>query len=134
MSPKNKIHNIRIRQLRDRLLKGAQKFIPGVRLNGSAVKRLPNNINLTIEGAEGEALLVALDIKGFAVSTGSACSSHSLESSHVLAALGLDDETSHSSLRISLGKYTTDKEIDKFLKVLPPVVEKLREISGYKNA
>ena len=76
---------------------------------------------------------MALDQKGFSVSTGSACSSHSLESSHVLLALGVDEEAAHSSLRISLGRYTTEKEIDKFLLVLPKMAERLRAISGYKT-
>ncbi|MBI2042654.1 MAG: cysteine desulfurase [Candidatus Nealsonbacteria bacterium] len=132
-SPKNKIHNIRIRQLRDKLIKKIPKIISDIAINGSLEKRLPNNINFTFPGAEGEALLVALDQKGFAVSTGSACSSHSLEASHVLTALGLPEETAHSSLRITLGKYTNEKEIDIFVLALAKVVERLREISGYKT-
>lgn len=131
-SPKNKLHNIKIRQLRDKLIKRIPKIISGVTLNGSLEKRLPNNVNFTFPGAEGEALLVALDQKGFAVSTGSACSSHSLEASHVLTALGMPEETAHSSLRVSLGKYTNEKEIDSFLLTMSKVVQRLREISGYK--
>jgi cysteine desulfurase len=133
VSPKNKLHNIRIRQLRDKLIKKIPKIISDVTLNGSLEKRLPNNANFNFFGAEGEALLVALDQKGFAVSTGSACSSRSLQASHVLIAMGLSEETAHSSLRISLGKYTTEKEIDNLLAVLPKVVGRLRDISGYKK-
>ncbi len=133
VSPKNKLQNIRIRQLRDKLIKKIPKIISDVTLNGSLEKRLPNNANLNFFGAEGEALLVALDQKGFAVSTGSACSSRSLQASHVLTAMGLSEETAHSSLRISLGKYTTEKEIDNLLAVLPKVVGRLRDISGYKK-
>lgn len=131
-NPKSKIQNIRIRQFRDKITKYILKFIPDCRLNGSQVNRLPNNVNISFRGAEGEAVVISLDQKGIACSTGSACSSRSLEPSHVLLALGLSDEEAHGSLRISLGKYTTAQEIDKFLKVLPSVVEKLRKISGYK--
>lgn len=131
--PKIKIQNIKIRQLRDKLIKGILKSIPDSKLNGSATERLPNNANFTFLGAEGEAMLIALDQKGIAVSTGSACSSKSLEPSHVLLALGLTPEEAHCSLRITLGRYTTKEEIEKVLKVLPPIVERLRKISGYKK-
>ncbi|RLC35191.1 MAG: cysteine desulfurase NifS [Candidatus Nealsonbacteria bacterium] len=131
-NPKLKIQNIRIRQLRDKIIKRITKIIPDSRLNGSPKLRLPNNINISFKGVEGEALVIALDQKGIAVSTGSACSSKSLKPSHVLLALGLSQEQAHGSLRISLGKFTTEKEIEKFLKVLPSVVKRLREISGYK--
>jgi cysteine desulfurase len=131
-SPKAKIYTVKVRQLRDKLIREIPRIIPAVELNGSLEKRLPNNVNFSFAGIEGEALLIALDQKGFAVSTGSACSSHNLESSHVLLALGIPEERTHSSLRITLGKDTAAKEIEKFLKVLPKVVERLREISGYK--
>lgn len=131
-NPKSKIQNIRIRQFRDKLIKHILKFIPGSRLNGSQVHRLPNNVNVNFEGAEGEAIVISLDQKGIAVSTGSACSSKSLEPSHVLLALGLSHEEAHGSLRITLGKYTTEQDIARFLKVLPQVIERLRKISGYK--
>jgi cysteine desulfurase len=132
-NPKLKIHNIKIKQLRDKLIKRILKTIPGSQLNGSSKLRLSNNANISFKGAEGEALVIALDQKGVACSTGSACSSKSLEPSHVLLALGLSREAAHGSLRISLGRFTTEKEIDRFLKILPPIVERLREISGYKN-
>lgn len=131
-NPKSKIQNIKIRQFRDKLIKDILKFIPNSRLNGSRLQRLPNNVNISFKGAEGEAVVIALDQRGIACSTGSACSSRSLEPSHVLLALGLSDEEAHGSLRISLGKYTTRAEIDRFLKVLPVTVERLRKISGYK--
>ena len=131
-NPRSKIQNIKIRQMRDKIIKSILKIIPGSRLNGSRVSRLPNNVNIGFEGAEGEAMVIALDQKGIAVSTGSACSAKTLEPSHVLLALGLSHEEAHGSLRITLGKYTTMQEVDRFLMVLPHVIERLRTISGYK--
>jgi len=128
--PKTKLKNIRIRQLRDKLIKGILKEIPDVQLTGSKTFRLPNNANFNFKSAEGEAIVVALDQKGIAASTGSACSSKSLEPSHVLLALGLSEEEAHGSLRLTLGKYTTEEEINKVLKVLPPIINRLREIAG----
>lgn len=130
-NPKSKIHNIRIRQFRDKLIKTILKAIPGSRLNGSLAQRLPNNVNISFEGAEGEAIIVALDQKGIAASTGSACSSGSLEPSHVLMSLGLSEEVAHGSLRLTLGRYTTIKDIERVIKILPGVIQKLRKISGY---
>ncbi len=130
--PKIKIQNIRIKHLRDRLIKTILKVIPDVRLNGSSIQRIPNNVNLSFKGAEGEAMVIALDQKGIAVSTGSACSSKTLEPSHVLRGLGLSDEEASGSLRITLGRYTSQKDIERSLKVLPPIIERLRKISGYK--
>lgn len=130
-NPKTRIQNIKIRQLRDKIIKTILKVIPGTRLNGSPIHRLPNNVNISFEGAEGEAMVITLDQKGIAVSTGSACSSGSLEASHVLLALGLSEEQAHGSLRITLGKHTTSGEVERFLKVLPPIVQRLRKISGY---
>lgn len=132
-NPNIKIQNIRVRQFRDRLIKTILKTISGSRLNGSSAQRLANNVNVSFEGAEGEAIIVYLDQKGVAASTGSACSSGSLEPSHVLMALGLSEEAAHGSLRLTLGRYTTAKEIEKVLRVLPPVIQKLRKISGYKK-
>jgi len=129
--PKIKIQSIRTKHLRDKLIKTILKVIPDSKLNGPETQRLPNNVNLSFKGAEGEALVVALDQKGIAVSTGSACSSKSLEPSHALLAMGLSEEEAHCSLRITLGRYSTEREIEKFLKVLPPIIERLRKISGY---
>lgn len=119
-----------ILELKDKLINGVLKNIPGAKLNGSRIERLPNNANFSFPGAEGEAILMALDLEGIAVSTGSACASESLEPSHVLIALGLKPEDAHSSIRVTLGKYTTEAEINKFLEVLPRIVERLRKISG----
>lgn len=132
-NPKTKIHNIKIRQMRDRIIKTVLKIIPDSRLNGSLSQRLPNNVNFSFKGAEGEAVVIALDQKGVFVSTGSACSSGSLEPSHVILAMGLCEEDAHGSLRITLGKYTVSSEIDRLLKVLPAVIKRLREISGYNQ-
>jgi len=123
----------KIKKLRDKLINGILTKIPNSRLNGSKENRLPNNINVSFDGAEGEALVIALDQDGIATSTGSACSSGSLEPSHVLLALGLNHAQAHSSLRMTLGRETTGKEIDKVLDVLSKVVSRLRKISGYKN-
>ncbi len=131
-NPKLKIQNIRIRQFRDKLIKTILKIIPASRLNGSLTQRLANNVNISFDGAEGEAIVVALDQKGIACSTGSACSSGSLEPSHVLLALGLSEEAAHGSLRLTLGKYNTAKDIEKIIKVLPVIIQRLRKISGYK--
>jgi len=98
-------------------------------LNGHPTLRLPNNANILILDIEGEALLLHLDEAGIAISTGSACDSRSLEPSHVLLALGLPKEAVHGSIRFTLGKRTTEKDIDYVLETLPPIVEKLRKIS-----
>lgn len=119
-----------IKKLRDYLMDEILKNIPSSYLNGSKEFRLPHNANLSFGGIEGESLLMLLDREGIAVSTGSACSSASLELSHVLKAIGLSPELSHSSIRFTLGEETTKKEIDFVLKVLIEKVEKLREISG----
>jgi len=121
----------RLTKLRDRLIKGILK-IKGSRLNGSPKTRLPNNINVSFPRIEGESLIIRLDMEGIACSTGSACSSIKLEPSYVLLALGLKPEEAHGSLRISLGRYTKEKEIDYFLKVLPKIVTKLEEMSPFK--
>jgi cysteine desulfurase len=106
------------------------KEIPKVQLNGSRSKRSPNNANFSFADVEGESLLLYLDAEGIACSTGSACSSGSLSPSHVLLALGLKAEQAHGSLRISLGKYTTKKELIIFVSKLKKVLEKLRKVSG----
>jgi len=117
---------------RDKMIKEISK-IEDSRLNGHPTKRLPNNINFSFAYIEGEALIMKLDIKGIAASTGSACSSDSLEPSHVLLAIGLKHEEAHGSLRLTLGKYNKKEEVDYVLKVLPEVVDKLRKISPFKG-
>jgi cysteine desulfurase len=119
----------RLAELRDRLLEGLRGQIEEVTLNGSPEERLPNIVNVLVAGVEGESMLLHLDNAGFAVSTGSACSSASLEPSHVLMAIGCPKESAHGSLRVSVGRFTTREDVDSFLAALPPVVEKLRAMS-----
>lgn len=120
----------RLTKLRDRLIKEVLK-IDKVRLNGHSTKRLPNNANFSFSFIEGESLVLELDLAGIAVSTGSACSSRKLEPSYVLMALGLKHEQAHGSLRVSLGRETTEKDIDSFVKNLIKIVKQLRKISPY---
>jgi len=129
LDPRNKIKNIRIRQLRDKLIKRILKEIPDCRLTGSKISRLPNNANFNFKSAEGEAIVIALDQKGIAASTGSACSSKSLEPSHVLLALGLSEEEAHGSLRLTLGNELNEKDLKFIIKAIKESVDKLREIS-----
>ena len=106
-----------------------QHNIPYVHLNGDKVKRLPNNINFSFEFIEGESLLLKLDLDGVAVSSGSACASGSLQSSHVIKAIGVSDELAHSTIRFSLGNNTTREQMNRALKILIKNVETLREMS-----
>ena len=115
-------------KLRDKLIKGLLK-VPHSRLNGDTVNRLPANVNICFEGIEGESLLLLLDAKGICASSGSACTSGSLDPSHVLLALGLPHEVAHGSLRLSLSEYNTEEEIDYIIAEVPKVVEYLRSIS-----
>ncbi|MDP3042103.1 MAG: cysteine desulfurase NifS [Candidatus Omnitrophota bacterium] len=115
--------------LRDRLIKEIPVRIPEVRLNGHPTQRLPNSVNFSIKYIEGESMLLSLDMLGIACSTGSACTSSSLAPSHVLLAIGLDHETAHGSLRITLGRWTRQSDIDYLLEKLPLVVQKLRAMS-----
>ncbi len=114
--------------LRDRLIAGLTK-VEHSRLNGDRVSRLPNNVNICFEGVEGESLLLLLDAKGICASSGSACTSGSLDPSHVLLALGLPHEVAHGSLRLSLSEYNTEEEVDFIIEEVPKVVEYLRSIS-----
>lgn len=116
-------------KLRDYIIRELLK-IPNARLNGHRTKRLPNNINISFEGVEGESLVLYLDKEGIYASTGSACSSKSLEPSHVIMAISNDAERAHSSLRITLGRSTTKKDADKLISATKKYVKKLREISG----
>jgi len=121
--------NTKIKTLRKRLLDGIMENIDEVILNGHPQRRLPNNINVCFKYVEGESLLLNLDMVGIAASSGSACTSGSLEASHVLLAVGLSQEVAHGSLRLTLGKDTTEDEIDYTVKELVPIVEKLRDMS-----
>ena len=123
----------RLTALRDRLIAGLTA-IPHTVLNGGTEHRLPGNVNVCFEGIEGESLLLLLDAKGIAASSGSACTSGSLDPSHVLLALGRPHEVAHGSLRLSLSEYNTEKEIDYILSVVPEVVGYLREMSPVWDA
>ncbi len=122
-------HNRRIGGMRDRLLKGILAKIPAARLNGHPEKRLPGNINISFEFIEGESMLLWLDDEGICASTGSACTSGSLEPSHVLLATGLPVEISHGSLRLTLGDMNTEQDVDFVLEILPKIVSRLRDMS-----
>ena len=119
----------RVTALRDKLIEGILATIPDARLNGHRTKRLPGNVNFCFRYIEGEALLLRLDAKGVAASSGSACTSGSLDPSHVLLALGLPHEIAHGSLRLSIGEQNTEAEIDYVLQVLPQIVKTLRFMS-----
>ena len=122
-------HMARQTALRDRLIDGILAEIPDCRLNGHRTQRLPNNVNVSVRYIEGEALLLRLDLAGIACSSGSACTSGSLDPSHVLLAIGLPHEVAHGSMRLTLGDGTTDRDVDTVLTVLPQIVRKLREMS-----
>jgi cysteine desulfurase len=119
----------RLAYLRDKLIKGILEGIDHTHLNGPPSRRLPNNVNVTFDFVEGESIVLNLDLEGICASTGSACSSSSLESSHVLLAMGLSPEQAHGSLRLTLGKWTTEEMIEQVLDVLPRIIGKLRAIS-----
>jgi len=119
----------RLADLRDRLIRGLMERIDHIRLNGHPEKRLPNNVNVSIDFVEGESMLLNLDLEGICGSTGSACSSASLEPSHVLLALGLSPEQAHGSLRFTLGRENTEADTERVLEVLPGIVAKLRAMS-----
>ena len=119
----------RLTSLRDKLIQGLFERIPEIHLNGHPVQRLPNNVNVSIGFVEGESMAIGLDMEGIAASTGSACTSHDLEPSHVLLALGLPGVLARGSLRFSLGRETTEEEIGRVLEVLPRIVARLRAVS-----
>ncbi len=119
----------RVAALRDRLEAGILRAVPGTAVNGAPESRVPNTTNISFERIEAESLLIALDLEGVAVSTGSACSSGTLEPSHVLRAMGLPTHRTQSSLRFSLGMFSTEEEVDRVIEVLPRLVEKLRGLT-----
>ncbi len=121
--------NTRVRALRDRLERGLLEHCPDARVNGDPLNRLPNTTNISFEYVEGEAILLMLDKLGIAASSGSACTSGSLEPSHVLRAMGVPFTAVHGSIRFSLSRFTTDEEIDIVLRETPPLIRRLREIS-----
>ena len=120
-------------RLRDRLVEGIQDRIEKVRLNGHSSLRLPNNVNFSFQGVEGEPILLGLDFAGIAASSGSACTSGSLEPSHVLLALGLSADMAHGSLRLTLGKDNTEEDVDYVLKVLEGLVSRLRAMPSLSH-
>jgi cysteine desulfurase len=123
--------NIRLKKLRDKIIDNLLK-IEGTGLNGSKTKRLSGNVNVSFRAIEGESILLKLDEKGIAVSTGSACSSKSLEPSHVLLALGLPHIAAHGSVRLTLGRFNTEKDVAYLLSVMPKIIEDLRRISPFR--
>lgn len=127
-----RIKNEKMRALKDGLIDGVLKNIPDVILTGHPQKRLPHIASFCVKNVEGEAMVLALDEKGICVSSGSACTAGNLEPSHVLIAMGIPIEITHGSIRISLGKENTEKEVDYFLEVFPEIVRKLREMSPFK--
>ncbi|MBR2362515.1 MAG: cysteine desulfurase [Spirochaetaceae bacterium] len=122
-------------RLRQKLKDGLLKAVPSIRINGHDTQVLPNTLNVSFPGAEGEAILLYLDLLGVAASTGSACASASLDPSHVLMATGLGPELAHGSIRFSFGKYNTEEEVDYVLEHFPPVIDRLRMMStvSYKD-
>ncbi len=121
-------------KLRDRLIKEITEKVDHVLLNGHPKKRLPGNVNLCFEFIEGESMLLNLDMEGVAASSGSACTSGSLEPSHVLLAIGLPPEIAHGSLRLTLGKDNTEEEVECVIDILPKIIEKLRALSPFKGS
>lgn len=124
--------NKKIKQLRDYLINGVKRSVAGVKVTGALDNRVPGNASFLLPGVEGESVLLMLSDKNIAVSTGSACSSGSLDPSHVLLAMGIKPEEAHGSLRVTLGRFNTKTEVDAFLRELPPIVERLRKMSPLK--
>ncbi|MCL4554950.1 MAG: cysteine desulfurase NifS [Actinobacteria bacterium] len=124
---------VREQAMRDRLWQGLQESIPDIWLNGHPTERLANSLNFRVEGIEGEAMILCLDMNLIGVSSGSACTTGSLEPSHVLLAMGIPAELAHGSLRLTLGRDNTDIDIAYFLDVFPPVVKRLRDMSPVYN-
>jgi cysteine desulfurase len=120
---------VRVAALRDRLEEGIVGNVTGTAINGARTSRVPNTTNISFDRVEAESLLIALDLEGVAVSTGSACSSGTLEPSHVLRAMGLPAHRTQNSLRFSLGVFSTDAEVDRVVDILPRLVEKLRGLT-----
>ena len=123
-----------LKKLRDRLEEGLLETVPYTKLNGDKENRIPNTTNISFEFIEGEGLLLSLDMLGVATSSGSACTSGSLEPSHVLLAMGLTHEMSHGSVRFSLGRSNTEADVDLILKEMPPIVERMRSMSPMWDA
>ena len=123
--------NGKVKQMRDRLEKELMNIIPFARINGGEAERLPNTLSIAFEYVEGEAILLLLSEKGICASSGSACTSGSLEPSHVLRAMGVPFTCAHGSVRFSLSRFTTEEEVDAVIKELPPIIKRLRDISPF---
>jgi cysteine desulfurase len=123
------VEGARVAALRDRLEDGILQAVRGTTVNGARAPRVPNTTNISFDHVEAESLLIALDLEGIAVSTGSACSSGTLEPSHVLRAMGLSAHRTQNSLRFSLGLFSTEEEVDRVIDVLPGLVQKLRSLT-----
>lgn len=123
--------NTRVRAMRDRLEKELLELIPNRRINGGGAERLPNTVSIAFEYVEGEAILLLLSEKGICASSGSACTSGSLEPSHVLRAMGVPFTCAHGSIRFSLSRFNTDEEVDTVIRELPPIIKRLRDISPF---
>jgi len=123
--------NTRVRAMRDRLEQGLMSKAPDARLNGHPLHRLPNTSNVSFEFVEGEAILLLLNQFNICASSGSACTSGSLEPSHVLRAMGVPYTAAHGSVRLSLSRYNTEDEVDYVLEKVPPIIQRLREISPF---
>ncbi|MFO8017831.1 MAG: cysteine desulfurase NifS [Promethearchaeia archaeon] len=123
----------RLKSLRDKIIDTVLNNIEDSYLNGHPSRRLPNNVNVGFKYIEGESMVLSLDMEGIETSTGSACSSKELKASHVLLAIGLETEEAHGSLRITLGRFTSEEDVDFFLEKLPPVIERLRKMSPLKK-
>ncbi|MDL2280977.1 cysteine desulfurase NifS [Selenomonadales bacterium OttesenSCG-928-I06] len=126
-------HIKNLTKLRDKIIDTILAEIPSVKLNGHRTQRLPGLVNFSFSFIEGESLLLNLDLKGIAASSGSACTSGSLDPSHVLLSMGLNHETAHGSLRLSLGRHNTEEEVDYFLEIIPEIIDKLRKMSPLYN-
>ncbi len=124
----------RLIALRTKLINGILDKIPYARLNGDSEKRLPGNVNISFEFVEGESILLLLDMNDICASSGSACTSGSLDPSHVLLAIGLPHEKAHGSLRLTMGHFTKEEEVDYLLEKLPPIIERLRDMSPLYEA
>ncbi|MGH8629916.1 MAG: aminotransferase class V-fold PLP-dependent enzyme, partial [Burkholderiales bacterium] len=125
---------LRLAALRDRLERGVLARVEEIAVNGDPVRRVPNTTNLRFDYVEGEAMVIALDLKGVACSTGAACSSGAIEPSHVLTALGLRRDQARASMRFSLGRANDEAQVDQLIEILPPVVAHLRDLSpAYKK-
>ena len=126
-----KLENNKVKKLRDKLEREILKKCPDCMVNGDVENRLPNTSNISFEYIEGEAILLMLDQFGICASSGSACTSGSLEPSHVLRAMGVPFTAAHGSIRFSLSKYNTEEEIDYTIETIPPIIKRLRELSPF---